>query len=86
MQEEPHASRKIEILKKYPEIKELMRAEPLTKWCVFATVALQVCCSFLSSSPCSSPSCTSRCMEAGEEQVEEIRNSSPTSTKVVSAG
>ena len=43
MQEEPHASRKTEILKKHPEIKELMRPEPLTKWVVFGTVALQVC-------------------------------------------
>jgi len=41
-QEEPHASRKTEILKKHPEIKELMRPEPLTKWVVFGTVALQV--------------------------------------------
>jgi len=41
-QEEPHASRKTAILQKHPEIKALMRPEPLTKWVVFATVALQV--------------------------------------------
>ena len=42
-QEEPHASRKTAILKAHPEIKQLMGPEPLTKWAVFATVALQVC-------------------------------------------
>lgn len=42
VQEEPHASRKTAILAKHPEIKELMRPEPLTKWVVFGTVALQV--------------------------------------------
>lgn len=42
VQEEPHASRKTAILAKYPKIKELMRPEPLTKWVVFGTVALQV--------------------------------------------
>ena len=41
-QPEPHASRKMEILKKHPEIKELMGPEPLTKYCVAATVLLQV--------------------------------------------
>jgi sphingolipid delta-4 desaturase len=41
-QAEPHASRKTEILKKYPEIKQLMGHEPLTKYIVAATVALQV--------------------------------------------
>jgi len=39
---EPHAERKKEILKKYPEIKKLMIHEPRTKWMAFATVALQV--------------------------------------------
>lgn len=42
LQEEPHASRKMAILEKHPEIKALMRPEPLTKWVVLATVALQV--------------------------------------------
>ncbi len=41
-QAEPHATRKTEILKKYPEIKQLMGHEPLTKYIVAATVALQV--------------------------------------------
>jgi len=41
-QEEPHAARKTAILAKYPQIKQLMRPEPLTKWVVFGTVALQV--------------------------------------------
>jgi sphingolipid delta-4 desaturase len=42
-QKEPHAARKTVILEKHPEIKALMRPEPLTKWVVFATIALQVC-------------------------------------------
>ena len=43
IQEEPHAARKTAILEKHPEIKALTRPEPLTKWVVFATIALQVC-------------------------------------------
>ena len=39
---EPHAARKLEILRKHPEIKGLMGPEPLTKYIVFATVALQI--------------------------------------------
>jgi len=39
---EPHAERKVKILEKHPEIKELMGYEPLTKYIVAATVALQV--------------------------------------------
>ncbi len=38
---EPHAERKVEILKKYPEIRNLMKSEPLTKYTVAATVLLQ---------------------------------------------
>mmetsp|Transcript_45489 Transcript_45489/g.106878 ORF Transcript_45489/g.106878 Transcript_45489/m.106878 type:complete len:343 (+) Transcript_45489:31-1059(+) len=41
-QAEPHATRKTEILKAHPEIKELMGPEPLTKYCVAGTVALQI--------------------------------------------
>jgi len=41
-QAEPHASRKVEILKAHPEIKELFGPEPLTKYCVAGTVALQI--------------------------------------------
>lgn len=40
--EEPHAARRRAILERYPEIKLLMKPEPLTKWIVLATVALQV--------------------------------------------
>jgi sphingolipid delta-4 desaturase len=40
---EPHAARKREILQKYPQIKQLMGPEPLTKYTVAATVAFQVC-------------------------------------------
>lgn len=38
---EPHAKRKLEILKKHPEIKKLFGHEPRTKYCVVAVVALQ---------------------------------------------
>lgn len=41
-EEEPHAQRKLEIIKKHPEIKELMGYEWRTKYIVVATVALQV--------------------------------------------
>jgi sphingolipid delta-4 desaturase len=46
---EPHAERKVEILKKYPEIKKLMVHEPRTKFLVAGTVLLQVvsCCQLL---------------------------------------
>jgi fatty acid desaturase len=39
---EPHAARKLEILKAHPEIKALFGPEPMTKWTVLGTVALQV--------------------------------------------
>jgi sphingolipid delta-4 desaturase len=45
---EPHAARKMEILKKHPEIKGLMGPEPLTKYVVGATVALQIGCAWMS--------------------------------------
>ncbi len=39
---EPHAERKVQILKKYPDIKALMVHEPRTKYLVAGTVFLQV--------------------------------------------
>jgi hypothetical protein len=39
---EPHAERKVQILKKYPDIKALMVHEPRTKYLVLGTVLLQV--------------------------------------------
>lgn len=39
---EPHTQRRLEILKKYPEIKELFGFEWRTKYIIFATVVLQV--------------------------------------------
>jgi len=45
--EEPHAARKVAILKAHPEIKGLMGYEPRTKYIVAATVALQVFMSWL---------------------------------------
>jgi sphingolipid delta-4 desaturase len=41
-EDDPHATRKVEILKKHPEIKRLMGFEWRTKYIVLATVALQV--------------------------------------------
>eukprot|EP00960_Hanusia_phi_P030511 748670-Hanusia_phi.AAC.4 len=41
-QQEPHAPRKEKILKAHPEIKQLMRHEPLTKYIVFLSVSAQV--------------------------------------------
>jgi len=40
--DEPHAARKVEIMKKYPEVKALFGFEWRTKYIVLATVALQV--------------------------------------------
>lgn len=44
---EPHAARKAEIIKKYPEIRKLMGHEWRTKYIIAATVALQVCMAWL---------------------------------------
>ncbi len=41
-QPEPHATRKTQILNAHPEIKELMGPEPLTKYFIVGTVALQI--------------------------------------------
>lgn len=40
--EQPHAQRRLDMLKKYPEIKLLMKHEPITKYIVFLEVALQL--------------------------------------------
>lgn len=40
--DEPHATRRKEILKKYPEIKKLMHHDPRFKWIVAALVFTQV--------------------------------------------
>lgn len=46
--EEPHATRRKEILKKYPEIKQLFGHEPLLKWVVAGLVLTQfVACYFV---------------------------------------
>ncbi|KAL0958128.1 hypothetical protein HGRIS_000296 [Hohenbuehelia grisea] len=42
MTEEPHRSRRTAILKAHPEVTKLMGYEPLTKYVVFAVVALQI--------------------------------------------
>jgi sphingolipid delta-4 desaturase len=39
--DEPHASRRREMLKKYPQIRQLMRHEPLTKYIVTLEVLVQ---------------------------------------------
>jgi sphingolipid delta-4 desaturase len=46
--EEPHATRRFEILKKYPEIKKLMGFEWRTKYIVLASVLLQIAMARLS--------------------------------------
>ncbi|KAF9442240.1 dihydroceramide delta(4)-desaturase [Macrolepiota fuliginosa MF-IS2] len=40
--EEPHRSRRLEIMKKYPEVTKLMGYEPLTKYIVTGVVLLQI--------------------------------------------
>jgi len=40
--EQPHAQRRLDMLKKYPEIKSLMKHEPITKYIVLIEVAIQL--------------------------------------------
>jgi len=42
-EEEPHSSRRKLILERYPEIRQLMKHEPRTKYMVAATVLAQLC-------------------------------------------
>ncbi|KAJ7201692.1 dihydroceramide delta(4)-desaturase [Mycena pura] len=44
MTEEPHRTRRMEILKSHPEVTKLMGHEPLTKYVVLGVVALQLYC------------------------------------------
>jgi sphingolipid delta-4 desaturase len=52
--EEPHASRRIEILKAHPEIKKLFGHHPASKYYAFATVALQLLLAWYVSRPTTS--------------------------------
>ncbi|KAH7098635.1 dihydroceramide delta(4)-desaturase [Auriculariales sp. MPI-PUGE-AT-0066] len=45
--EEPHRSRRMEILKKHPEVTKLMGHEPLTKWVVLLVVSIQLAAAYL---------------------------------------
>jgi sphingolipid delta-4 desaturase len=40
--EQPHAQRRLDMLKKYPEIKTLMKHEPITKYIILVEVAVQM--------------------------------------------
>ncbi|KAJ3114836.1 hypothetical protein HDU96_001579 [Phlyctochytrium bullatum] len=40
--DEPHATRRREMLKKYPQIRNLMRHEPLTKYLILTEVLIQL--------------------------------------------
>ncbi|TFK41467.1 dihydroceramide delta(4)-desaturase [Crucibulum laeve] len=42
MTEEPHRSRRMEIMRAHPEVTKLMGHEPLTKWVVLGVVSLQI--------------------------------------------
>ena len=45
--DEPHATRRKEMLKKYPEIKDLYGPEPMTKFIVFGLVSAQLITAYL---------------------------------------
>ena len=45
-QEEPHRSRRMQIIKAHPEVTKLCGIEPLTKYIVLAVVTLQIICAF----------------------------------------
>ncbi|KAF7334261.1 Sphingolipid delta(4)-desaturase [Mycena sanguinolenta] len=47
MTEEPHRTRRMEIMKAHPEVTKLMGHEPLTKYVVLGVVALQLYCAFV---------------------------------------
>ncbi|KAJ7154722.1 dihydroceramide delta(4)-desaturase [Mycena filopes] len=46
MTEEPHRTRRMQILKAHPEVTKLMGHEPLTKYIVLGVVALQLFCAY----------------------------------------
>lgn len=52
--EEPHASRRVEILKAHPEIKKLFGHHPHSKYYAAATVALQMLCAYYVTLPTTS--------------------------------
>lgn len=45
--EEPHRTRRMEIIAKHPEVTKLVGPEPKTKWIVLGVVALQLTCAIL---------------------------------------
>lgn len=45
-QEEPHKTRRMEIIAKYPEVTKLVGPEPKTKWIVLGVVTLQFACAY----------------------------------------
>ncbi|KAJ7598614.1 dihydroceramide delta(4)-desaturase [Mycena floridula] len=47
MTEEPHRTRRAEIMKRYPKVTTLMGHEPLTKYVVLLVVSIQLLCAYL---------------------------------------